>query len=115
MKRTTAAFIQELRDESVGAISAGLIVRFETSALYISIQDTDPIAALDTMIENGGEPVGLFRASQSAAHPKGIDFSVRPIAEYAADPAVSALFTTLPGIIQALVLKEIAQHHSENS
>lgn len=115
MKRPAVALIEELRSEAEGAVVAGMIVRFETSTLFLTLQDADPAASLDAMAQNGGTPVGLYRVTRSTAHPKGLDFSVRPLQEVADEPGIGDFFLTIAELILEMVLKEISGRNQGTS
>ena len=96
-------------------MAAGLIVRFESSTLFLTLQDREPAAALDVMVQNGGTPVGLYRVTPSTQHPRGLDFSVRPLREVADEPGIGDFFLTLPELIQKMVSKQSSSRNTTAS
>ena len=74
--------IAELQSEAEGAVTAALIVAFDSTTLFLEASDHEPLAMLRQMIEAGGEPVGIMRVTGGDS---GESVSFRPLDEYSAD------------------------------
>ena len=61
--RTTAEVIAELETEAERFTHVALAVGFENTTLFIMSGEDRKISKLNQMIEQGGEPIGLCRAS----------------------------------------------------
>jgi hypothetical protein len=90
--RTTNDLIAELQAEARGAVTAALIVGFETTTLLLEAGENDPVGMLEEMIQAGGEPVGIMRVTNGT---DGSSVSFRPLAEYSDDEQIQMFLRKL--------------------
>jgi DNA helicase HerA-like ATPase len=58
--RSTADLIEELDREAGNFTRAALVVGFENTTTYVFSTDENRLDALNDLVRNGGEPIGLF-------------------------------------------------------
>jgi hypothetical protein len=86
--RTTRDLITELTTYAEGAAAACLVVAFrdKNEFCYADDLDDDPLERLCDLMEAGGKPVGLVRASIVSGD---LEVSARPLAEHAEHPDIT--------------------------
>jgi hypothetical protein len=90
--RTTIDLIEELNRESQGAVHCVLVVGFQNTTLFVYDSDDNPLQNLNSMIQQGGEPVGFIRV---IGEPGTLKLESRPLHEYADDSSIAEYLSRL--------------------
>lgn len=98
MTRTTVEVISDL-DRAVPQRGAdnpraqtALVVGFEQECRMLFQDDPDRLKKLNSMVQNGGTPLGLIKATKTGNE---VNFLSRPLIEFKDDPATARLLTEL--------------------
>lgn len=90
--RSTIDLIEELQSEAEGAVTAALIVGFESTTLFLEAGEKNALMTLNEMIRSGGEPVGIMRAIRDGL---GTAVTFRPLPEYSEDEHIQGFLRKL--------------------
>jgi hypothetical protein len=90
--RTAIDLIQELNRESQAAVHCVLVVGFQSTTLFVCASDDNPLQNLNSMIQQGGEPVGFIRV---IGEPGTLILESRPLHEYADDSSIAEYLSSL--------------------
>jgi|SRR5215475_4362376 len=82
MSHRAISLIEELREVSVDAEGAALVIGFESSTIFVWSHDSDALDTLNACVDAGGHPVGLLRWFRDV---KGIQVQARTLEEFAGD------------------------------
>jgi hypothetical protein len=98
MTRTTVDVINDLdsavpdRDAVYTMAQTALVVGFEQECRMLFHDDPDRLKKLNSMVQNGGTPLGLIKATKIG---NNVNFLSRPLIEFKDDPATARLLTEL--------------------
>jgi len=97
MTRTTSEVIDDLdnagddQDTRYDQVAIALVVGFEHGCKLIFHGDPDRLPQLNTMVRDGGKPIGLVKFIKMG---KEIRFLSKTLIEYKDDPEVAGFLTT---------------------
>jgi hypothetical protein len=90
--RKTSDLVNEMLTEAKTTWLVAIAVGFETETKFVFSSSTHPLEDLNTLVKNGGAPIGLLRFEKEDTTVQG---SFRPFEEYGNEPWVAGYLSGL--------------------